>query len=90
MTPHKIAQEVTGEELQNRYMIQSTGPRVKSWVKEFFLNTGSVRKNGEFNGRLYWNDDDGYSIVWDTDAPPEADRPEFEYILDSLTRQDYY
>lgn len=88
MTPHKIMQEVTGEELLNKYMIQSSHPVVKSWVKQFILNTGEV--DGEYTGRLYWNDDDGYSIVFDHNTPPEADRPEFNYILDSLTRQDYY
>lgn len=78
--PHKIAQEVTGEELLNKYTIQSSQPKVKGWVKDIVLD-GLTR----YEVRLYWNDDDGYSTIWATDAPPEADRPEFEYILDSLT-----
>jgi hypothetical protein len=24
-------------------------------------------------------------MAWDTSAPPEADRPEFEYVLDCIT-----
>lgn len=86
--PHKIAQEVTGEELQNKYMIQSSHPVVTSWVKDVILNTGG--NTGEYTGRLRWNENDGYEMFWDDKMPPEADRPEFEYILDSLTRQDYY
>jgi len=88
--PHKIAQEVTGEELQNKYQISSSHPKVKSWVKTFSLDAGSGGDEKYYEGRLYWNDDDGYSIFWDGAIPEEADRPEFEYILDSLTRQDYY
>jgi hypothetical protein len=87
MTPHKIAQEVTGEELQNKYVIQSSFPKVTSWVKDvFFLVDGLTR----YEGRLRWNENDGYEVFWDDKTPPEADRPEFNYILDSLTRQDYY
>jgi len=87
MTPHKIAQEVTGEELQNKYMIQSSHPVVTSWVKDvMFIVDGLTR----YEGRLRWDANNGYEMFWDDRTPPEADRPEFEYILDSLTRQDYY
>ena len=85
--PHKIAQEITGEELLNKYMIQSSGPKVTSWAKDVILNTGG--NTGEYTGRLRWDENDGYKMFWDDKMPPEADRPEFEYILDSLTRQDY-
>ena len=42
----------------------------------------------EYVGRLHWDSDNGYSMVWDTQQPPEADRPEFEYILDCITDLD--
>jgi hypothetical protein len=86
MTPHKIAQEALGEQLQNKYVIQSSGPKVTSWVKDvIFIVDGITR----YEGRLRWNENDGYEMFWDDKVPLEADRPEFNYILDSLTRQDY-
>lgn len=86
--PYKIIQEITGEELQNKYMIQSTAPRVTGWVKDIILSTGN--KGEDYTGRLQWNCDDGYTSFWDNKTPPEAHRPEFEYILDSLTGGEYY
>lgn len=85
--PHKIAQEVTGEELLSLYNIVSTNPKITSWVKDIILNTGG--NTGEYTGRLRWNEHDGYEMFWDDKIPPQADRPEFEYVLDSLTRKDY-
>jgi hypothetical protein len=83
-----MIQEMTGEELLNKYKIESMTIRVERWHKPVTLTLMSSNK--QFEGRLWWDSDDGYEMFWDGDAPPEADRPEFEYILDSLTRQDYY
>lgn len=81
--PHKIAQEVTGEELLSLYniVLQSSDTKIKSWVKAFMLKS----KDYDYSGRLHWDEDNGYEIFWDTNPAPQADRPEFEYILDSLT-----
>jgi hypothetical protein len=89
MTPHKIIQESLGEKLLNKYQINSSHLKVKSWVKTFSLDAGSGGDGRYYEGRLYWNDDDGYSIFFDGAIPSEAELPEFNYILDSLTRQDY-
>jgi len=87
MTPHKIAQEVTGEGLLSKYMIHSSRITPTSWVKDIsFIVDGLTR----YEGRLRWNENDGYEMFWDDRIPPEADRPEFEYILDSLTSRRYY
>ena len=84
--PHKIAQEITGEELMSLYNIVSEDPRITAWVKDvMFIVDGITR----YEGRLRWDEHNGYEMFWDDKTPPEADRPEFEYILDSLTRQDY-
>ena len=87
MTPHKIAQEVTGEELLSLYNIASEDPRITSWVKDIMLTNSATHYR--YEGRLRWDEHNGYEMFWDTDAPPIADRPEFEYILDCLTRKDY-
>lgn len=86
MTPHKIAQEVTGEELLSLYNIVSVEPKITSWVKDvMFIVDGITR----YEGRLRWDENNGYEMFWDDKKPPQADRPEFEYVLDSLTRKDY-
>jgi len=79
--------EVTRKELLDKYMVQSSGIQSTGWTKQIILHNGSV--NGQYVGRLHWDSHDGYSMYWDTPAPPEADRPEFEYILDSITEQTY-
>ena len=90
MTPHKIAQEALGEKLINKYQINSSHLKVKSWVKAFSLDGGTGLDGQYYEGRLYWNDDDGYSVFFDGAIPEEAELPEFNYILDSITRQDYH
>jgi hypothetical protein len=77
--------EVSEQELLNKYMIQTTGKVNTGWSKEVFLHDGSI--NGLHSGRLYWDDNEGYRMVWNDNSkvPPEASRPEFEYVLDSLT-----
>ena len=38
--------------------------------------------------KLYWDIQDGYSLVFDgTGFPDLAERPEFEYVLDCLTEE---
>ena len=73
--------EVTISELMNKYMISSDGKVSTGFTKSIILNDGT----NQYSGRLHWNSNDGYSMGWDTSAPPEADRPEFEYVLDCIT-----
>lgn len=87
MTPHKIVQETTGEKLLLLYNIVSTPPKVDRWRKVITLT--SLESGKKFEGRLWWSSDDGYEMFWDGDAPDEASQPEFEYVIDGLTRQDY-
>ena len=80
--------EVTREEILNKYMVQSSGIQSTGWTKQIRLHTGGI--NGEYTGRLHWDSNDGYRMMWDNDImPKEADRPEFEYVLDSITEQTY-
>jgi hypothetical protein len=79
-----LTAEVTREEILNKYMVQSSGIESTGWTKYIILNTGAV--NGEYTGRLHWDSNDGYTMVWNNDrAPKEAYRPEFEYVIDSIT-----
>jgi hypothetical protein len=80
--------EVTKTELESKFMIQHTRTQVTSWVKYIVLNDGSLK--GEYSGRLRWDADDGYEMFWETVPPKMAERPEFEYILDSITQDREY
>lgn len=73
--------EVTIQEIMNKYMITSDGKTSTGFRKHIILNDG----RNAYSGKLNWNSDDGYWMFWEGDAPPEADRPEFEYVLDCIT-----
>ena len=76
--------EVSVMELLDKYMISSDGKTSTGFTKSILLNDGT----NQYSGRLHWDSHDGYTMVWDTTTPPEADRPEFEYALDSITEMD--
>jgi len=77
--------EVTIEEIMDKYMISSIKKTTTSWIKHILLNDG---KN-QYSGELSWDINTGY--VWKSDSahvPSELLRPEFEYILDCITEMD--
>jgi len=73
--------EVTITELMDTYMISSDEKMSTGFTKSIIMNDGT----NQYSGRLHWDSNDGYSMAWDTSAPPEANRPEFEYVLDCIT-----
>jgi hypothetical protein len=75
--------EVTKRELEDKFVIQHTRTQTTSWVKYLELSDRTTGK--EYTGRLKWDTDTGYEIIWDTQRPKMAERPEFEYILDCIT-----
>jgi len=79
-----MTEEVSVMELLDKYMISSDGKLETGFSKSIILNDGT----NQYSGRLHWNSNDGYSMAWDTQQPPEADRPEFEYTLDCITEMD--
>lgn len=80
--------EVTLDELKDSFNVDISWAKTLSWVKTFHLTNLTGAK---FSGRLYWDSNDGYSIYWDNDmAPVMADRPEFEYTLDSYATDPWY
>jgi len=76
--------EVSVMELLDKYMISSDGKVSTGFAKSIILNDGT----NQYSGRLYWDSHDGYEMIWDGTPPPEADRPEFEHSLDSITEMD--
>lgn len=89
MSPHKLLQEATAEEISNLFDVQMEKQQEKAWVKAITLTSKDGQKT---QARLFWNDDDGYSFVVDEPVSPElwqlVNRPEFEYVLDSMTNED--
>ena len=79
-----MTEEVSVMELLDKYMISSDGKVSTGFTKSIILNDGT----NQYSGRLYWDSHDGYEMIWDKTIPPEADRPEFEYILDCITEMD--
>jgi hypothetical protein len=73
--------EVTITEIMGKYMVSADQKMSTGFTKFILLNDGS----NQYSGRLHWDSNDGYSMVWDGNPPPEADRPEFEYVIDCIT-----
>jgi hypothetical protein len=74
--------EVTITELMDTYMISSDEKMSTGFTKSIILNDGT----NQYSGRLHWDSNDGYRMMWDGDRiPKEAYRPEFEYVLDCIT-----
>ena len=78
--------EVTVSEMSEAFDIKQRVRRETGWVKDFELVNGARKL---FAGRLMWNEDFGYDVIWDTEKPEMANRPEFEYVLDSILEDKY-
>jgi hypothetical protein len=80
-----MSEEVGMQEMMDKYMISSSDTETTGWKRHVILSTDT----NSYMGRLYWDSDDGYDMYWDDDSqvPPEASRPEFEYILDCITME---
>jgi len=79
--------EVTVSEMNELFNINQHRRRETGWVKDFELSNGNRKEF--FAGRLSWDENYGYDIIWDTDKPEMANRPEFEYVLDSILEDKY-
>lgn len=78
--------EVTVDEMLESFSIKQRLRRETAWAKDFELVNGA---RNLFAGRLIWDENYGYDIIWDTDEPEMASRPEFEYVLDSILEDKY-
>lgn len=75
--------EVTMQEMKNAYKVIDYVREESAWVKH--ITMVDKDSNTVYTGRLYWDSHDGYDTAWDDAIPPQGMRPEFEYILDSMT-----
>jgi hypothetical protein len=78
-------QPVTRRELLDKYGIVCVGMSSECWSKDITF----VAQDGKpYKCVLYWDMIDGYEIVWEGVPPKDlmdlADRPEFEYMVDSI------
>ena len=78
--------EVTVDEMLESFNIKQRLRRETAWAKDFELVNGA---RNLFAGRLIWDENYGYEIIWDTNEPEMASRPEFEYVLDSILEDKY-
>ena len=75
--------EVSQNEIINKYKIELQNKKITGWCKEVVMT--HFQTGQSYVLRIYWDSHDGYSQMYDHGAPEEADRPEFEYVIDSLT-----
>ena len=78
--------EVTVSEMNDSFSITQLMRRETGWCKKFELVNGARML---FSGTLYWDEDNGYEAFWDGKKPEMANRPEFEYVLDSILEDKY-
>ena len=81
-----MSDEVTISEIQESFYIKQRLRHDTSWEKDVQLTNGA---GVMFKGRLRWSDNYGYEMFWDGAKPEMADRPEFEYVLDSILEEVY-
>jgi hypothetical protein len=77
------AKPFSKNELLERFKVEETAYGVTGFVRHVTL--ADTNSDATYTGRLYWDYHDGYSMMWDEDvAPDEWERPEFEYLLDTI------
>lgn len=81
--------EVTADEIWSSYDVKIRLRQDTAWVKHITLTNKAGRT---FNVRLHWNENDGYRVACDEifgegfeEIASMFQRPEFEYVLDSIT-----
>lgn len=78
--------EVTIDEILTKYHVRLKKELTTAWVKDIILTDADGK---DIEVRITWDMDRGYNLVHNPAIPPvtlpEQDRPEFEYVLDSIT-----
>ena len=75
-------------EVLERFTINEVKHEQTGFVRHLQLADTNLGKT--YSGRLYWDSNDGYSMWWDGDKPEGTDRPEFEYVLDSICERSVF
>lgn len=79
------AKPFSKDELLERFKIQEIGYGSTGFVRDVLLS--DTNSDALYRGRLYWDSNDGYSMIWDINGPEDWERPEFEYLLDSILEE---
>jgi hypothetical protein len=73
--------EATDKVLRKELKIECYGRMETAWSKDVIITYDGV----EYEVRLNWDINDGYSTYWEGATLPHARLPEFEYVLDCIT-----
>lgn len=73
--------EATDKALRKELKIECYGRMETAWSKDVVITYDGV----EYEVRLNWDINDGYSTYWEGATLPHARLPEFEYVLDCIT-----
>jgi hypothetical protein len=73
--------QATQDVLRKDLQIECYGREETAWAKTVVITYDDV----EYEVRLNWDENDGYSTYWEGATLPHARLPEFEYVLDCIT-----
>lgn len=73
--------QATQDALRKDLQIECYGREETAWAKTVIITYDDV----EYEVRLNWDENDGYSTYWEGATLPHARLPEFEYVLDCIT-----
>jgi len=84
-TEYTLSELTMSEMVREGYQVVLEEKEDTAWEKTITITD---RDNTSQQLKLYWDIQDGYSVVFDGAGFPNlADRPEFEYVLDCLTEE---
>jgi hypothetical protein len=69
------------QDVLRELQIECYGREETAWAKTVVITYDDV----EYEVRLNWDENDGYSTYWEGATLPHARLPEFEYVLDCIT-----
>ena len=82
---YTLSELTMSEMAREGYQVVLEEKEETAWVKTITITD---KDNTSQQLKLYWDIQDGYSVVFDGAGFPNlADRPEFEYVLDCLTEE---
>lgn len=84
-TREKLPEITVNEMVREGYQVVLEEKEETAWEK---IITITDKDGNRQQLKLYWDIQDGYSVVFDGDGLPDLEmRPEFEYVLDCLTEE---
>jgi len=84
-TEEKVSEITIDEMVREGYQVVLEDKEDTAWEKTITITDKYDNKQ---QLKLYWDIQDGYSVVFDGTGFPDLEiRPEFEYVLDCLTEE---